>query len=75
MWPLLFIYFPRSMSTKVLYGTSLEQLLVSGTLKEEPYDAEEPMQKLKETIARSMPEQIAGFHESCRAYEETKTLK
>uniref|UniRef100_A0A3B3HCZ7 Ubinuclein 1 n=1 Tax=Oryzias latipes TaxID=8090 RepID=A0A3B3HCZ7_ORYLA len=42
---------------------------------EEPYDAEEPMQKLKETIARSMPEQIAGFHESCRAYEETKTLK
>uniref|UniRef100_A0A3P9KJ76 Ubinuclein 1 n=1 Tax=Oryzias latipes TaxID=8090 RepID=A0A3P9KJ76_ORYLA len=42
---------------------------------EEPYDAEDPMQKLKETIARSMPEQIASFHESCRAYEETKTLK
>ncbi|RVE75907.1 hypothetical protein OJAV_G00003430 [Oryzias javanicus] len=42
---------------------------------EEPVNAEEPMQKLKESIGRSMPEQVASFNESCRAYEETKTLK
>ncbi|XP_024114990.1 ubinuclein-1 isoform X2 [Oryzias melastigma] len=42
---------------------------------EEPVYAEEPMQKLKESIGRSMPEQVASFNESCRAYEETKFLK
>ncbi|XP_008301411.1 ubinuclein-1 [Stegastes partitus] len=41
----------------------------------EPPAVEDPMQKLKETIGRSMPEQIACFHENCQAYEQTKTAK
>ncbi|KAM9769359.1 ubinuclein-1 isoform 3-T3 [Menidia menidia] len=36
---------------------------------------EDTLQKLKEAIGRSMPEQIACFSESCQAYEQVKTLK
>ncbi|XP_051801869.1 ubinuclein-1 [Acanthochromis polyacanthus] len=41
----------------------------------EPPGAEDPVQKLNEAIRRSMPEQIACFHENYQAYEQTKTAK
>ncbi|XP_028288672.1 ubinuclein-1-like [Parambassis ranga] len=42
---------------------------------EEPSDVEDLMQKLKEAVGRSMPEQITSFHEDCQAYEQVKTSK
>ncbi|KAM8843719.1 ubinuclein-1 isoform 1-T1 [Synchiropus picturatus] len=38
-------------------------------------DAIDPVQRLKEAIARSMPDQIASFQESCQAFEQAKVLK
>ncbi|XP_047435017.1 ubinuclein-1 [Mugil cephalus] len=40
-----------------------------------PPDVEDPMQKLKAAIGRSMPEQIACFHEHCQAYEQVRISK
>ncbi|XP_030592703.1 ubinuclein-1 [Archocentrus centrarchus] len=42
---------------------------------EEPPGVEDPMQKLREAIGRSMPEQISCFHEDCQVYEQVKTSK
>ncbi|KAI3353431.1 hypothetical protein L3Q82_019959 [Scortum barcoo] len=42
---------------------------------EERPDVEDPMHKLKEAIGKTMPEQIACFHETCQAYEQVKTSK
>ncbi|CAI5681103.1 ubinuclein-1 isoform X2 [Oreochromis niloticus] len=41
----------------------------------EPSGVEDPMQKLKDAIGRSMPEQISCFNEECQAYEQVKTSK
>ncbi|XP_023140331.2 ubinuclein-1 isoform X2 [Amphiprion ocellaris] len=41
----------------------------------EPPAVEDPVQKLNEAIGRSMPEQIACFHQICQAYEQTKAAK
>ncbi|XP_069545707.1 ubinuclein-1 [Brachyistius frenatus] len=43
--------------------------------EEETPDVEDPLQKLKEAIGRSMPEQITCFNETCQAYEQVKTSK
>ncbi|XP_042340557.1 ubinuclein-1-like [Plectropomus leopardus] len=44
-------------------------------MKEETPDMKDPVQKLKEAIGKAMPEQIACFHENCRAYDQIKTSK
>ncbi|XP_041838361.1 ubinuclein-1 [Melanotaenia boesemani] len=51
----------------------VKKLLI--THVEEPPSVENPLQKLKEAIERSMPEQIASFNESCQVYEQVKTSK
>ncbi|XP_054599666.1 ubinuclein-1 isoform X2 [Nothobranchius furzeri] len=42
---------------------------------EEPACVEDSLQKLKEAIERSMPEQMACFQENCQAYEQLKMSK
>ncbi|KAM6940215.1 ubinuclein-1 [Xenentodon cancila] len=42
---------------------------------EEPPCVEEAMQRLKESIGKLMPGQIACFHENCQAYEQSKTSR
>ncbi|XP_034440173.1 ubinuclein-1-like isoform X1 [Hippoglossus hippoglossus] len=42
---------------------------------EEPPDMDDPLQKLKEAIAKAMPEQIASYRTNCQAYEQVKTSK
>ncbi|TNN37344.1 Ubinuclein-1 [Liparis tanakae] len=42
---------------------------------EEPPDADDPLQKLKEAIGRAMPEQSASFRESCRLHELGRTAR
>uniref|UniRef100_A0A8C6KYE9 Ubinuclein-1-like n=1 Tax=Nothobranchius furzeri TaxID=105023 RepID=A0A8C6KYE9_NOTFU len=41
----------------------------------EPACVEDSLQKLKEAIERSMPEQMACFQENCQAYEQLKMSK
>ncbi|XP_049576774.1 ubinuclein-1 [Syngnathus scovelli] len=38
-------------------------------------NVEDPMQKLKDAIARAMPEQITHFNQHCQEYEQVKTLR
>ncbi|KAM9818399.1 ubinuclein-1 isoform 5-T5 [Syngnathus typhle] len=38
-------------------------------------NVEDPMQKLKDAIARAMPEQITRFKQHCQEYEQVKTLR
>ncbi|XP_037115562.1 ubinuclein-1-like [Syngnathus acus] len=38
-------------------------------------NVEDPMQKLKDAIARAMPEQITRFNQHCQEYEQVKTLR
>lgn len=44
-------------------------------LQAEPPDAQDPIERLKEAISRAMTEQMASYHESCRAYEQVKVSK
>ncbi|XP_024860030.1 ubinuclein-1 isoform X2 [Kryptolebias marmoratus] len=50
----------------------VKKLLVT---QEEPVRMEGSLQELKEAIERSMPEQMACFHENCQTYEQLKTSK
>lgn len=43
--------------------------------KAEPPDAEGPLQKLKEAIGRTMPEQVARFRETCDSYGQLKSSR
>ncbi|KAM4584778.1 ubinuclein-1-like [Odontesthes bonariensis] len=63
-------FMPCSKDTLLKRG---KKLLITH-VKESPC-VEDPLQKLKEAIGRSMPEQIACFSESCQAYEQVKTSK
>ncbi|CAB1437735.1 unnamed protein product [Pleuronectes platessa] len=45
------------------------------THMEEPPDVDDPIQKLKEAIARAMPEQIESYRSNCRVYEQVRTSK
>ncbi|XP_040927932.1 LOW QUALITY PROTEIN: ubinuclein-1 [Betta splendens] len=38
-------------------------------------DAQDPIQKLKEAVSRAMSEQMARYHETCRAHETVKVSK
>lgn len=44
-------------------------------VKKGPHRVEGPMQELKEAIERSMPEQLACFHENCQVFEQLKNSK